>query len=87
MTAEGVEPDDGCIEALLEELRTRPRSRKMLQHLMGVILYSSGAFEWNVDDLTWWSAVMRPLHTTAAKERFQWTGDGTENGKDAKSTL
>ena len=87
VTAEGVEPDDGCIEALLEELRTRPRSRKMLQHLIGVILYSSGAFEWNIEDLTWWSAVMKPLHTAAAKERFQWTEECQQSVKEMERRM
>ena len=85
VTTEGVEPGGGCIAVLLEELR--PRSREMLQHLTGVILYSSGAFEWDIDDLTWWSAVMKPLHTAAANERIQWTEECQQSVKEMERRM
>ena len=73
VTAKGIEPDDGVVESLLTELRTRPKSIKMLRHLIGVILYSSGAFTWTQQDLTWWAKTMKPLHEATTKERFAWT--------------
>ena len=73
ITAKGIEPDDGVITSLLTELRTRPKSIKQLRHLVGVVLYSSGAFEWTHEDLTWWAKVMKPLHEATTKERFAWT--------------
>ena len=58
VTAAGIEPDDGVIEALKVELSSKPSSMKDARRLIGIILYSSGAFEWSAEDPTWWAQVI-----------------------------
>ena len=52
ITEDGIEPDEGCAESLNGALITQPKSQKPLRRLIGVILYSNGAFEWTRGDLT-----------------------------------
>ena len=87
VTAEGIEPDDEVVECLLTELRTRPKSIKQLRHLIGVILYSSGAFEWTQQDLTWWAKVMKPLHEATTKERFAWTEECAQSVRELEKRV
>ena len=87
ITANGIEPDDGVVKCLLTELRTRPKSIKQLRHLIGVILYSSGAFEWTQQDLTWWAKIMKPLHEATTKERFAWTEECAQSVKELEQRM
>ena len=79
ITKEGIEPDEGVYKALKEELAERPKSKKQLDRKIGIILYSSGAFEWDSQDLTWWTRAMKPLHDAANAESFRWTKECEES--------
>ena len=88
ITKDGIEPDEGCIEALTGALESRPKSQKQMRRLIGIILYSSGAFEWSEDDLTWWSRVMKPLHEAACKEKYPgWTEDCERSAMELKEEM
>ena len=72
ITAEGIEPDDDVIETLNQELLMTPKTEKQARHLIGVIRYSHTAFQWNPDDLLWFSKAMAPMHEAVAQEKFKW---------------
>jgi site-specific DNA-cytosine methylase len=83
VTKHGIEPDDGVMEALGQELTTVPTTKKKAQHLIGVIRYSHTAFRWTPDDLLWYNKAMQPMHESVGADTFTWGQDC----KDAVSIL
>lgn len=74
-TKDGITPDEAVIDVLKEELRKTPTTTKQAQHLIGVTLYSSTAFKWTPEDMTWFARTMAPMHAAVSKDSFKgaWT--------------
>ena len=88
ITKDGIEPDEGCVESLRGALMTQPKSQKQLRRLIGIILYSSGAFEWTQNDLTWWARTMKPLHEAASQEKYPgWTAECQASVKELEDRM
>ena len=87
ITEHGIEPDDGVVAALEAELKTRPKSLKEMRRLIGIILYSSGAFEWSDENLTWWAETMKPLHEATTKGQLTWTEECQRSLEELSSKM
>ena len=87
VTAAGIEPDDGVIDALKVELSSKPSNMKDARRLIGIILYSSGAFEWSAEDLTWWAQVMKPLHDAVSKTQLCWTPECQDSLEELRARM
>ena len=63
-----------AVDVLRVALATKPTSKKMLMHMIGVVLYSRSAFEWDPASLSQYNELMRPLQKAVSDEgKFKWT--------------
>lgn len=67
------------MDVLRVVLGTRPKTKKMLLHIIGVILYSRSAFQWEEGSILRYNELMRPLHNAAAKDKMAWNDDLQNN--------
>lgn len=81
--AGGVVIDDDAVEAVvaaLDEVMEKKRVKeKDARRLMGILIYSSSAFEWDVSDQTWWSRMVEPITDTYKGAQFEWTAEAARN--------
>ena len=60
---------------------------KDARRLIGIILYSSGAFEWSAEDPTWWAQVMKPLHDAVSKTQLCWTPECQDSLEELRTRM
>lgn len=69
------------IDALTYTMSVRPRSKDMVRHMLGVILYSCTAFEWVPGRLSWVGELLHPVRETLKLPRFKWSDECSANIK------
>ena len=62
--------------AALQEVEEKKKMKeKDARRLVGILIYSASAFEWDPQDQTWWARTMEPLSDSYKGANFQWTDE------------
>ena len=81
-TKGGVVLDDDAVAALelaMDEVIAAKRvTEKDVRRLCGIMQYAASAFEWDINDLTWWARTMAPINGSYKGSIFAWTEECKE---------
>ena len=75
------------VDALLLTLSIRPKSKDMVRHMLGVILYCLTAFTWNPSRLSWIGEKLHPIRDTLMLPRFCWSEECKTNVKELANSI
>ena len=78
-TKGGVVLDDDAVAALelaMDEVIEKKRvNEKDARRMCGILQYAASAFEWDIDDLTWWARTTAPISASYKGSVFNWTDE------------
>jgi hypothetical protein len=90
-TKGGVVLDDDAVAALelaMEEVMAAKRvTEKDVRRLCGIMQYAASAFEWDINDLTWWARTVAPLNASYKGSMFTWTDECKECLQELRSRV
>jgi hypothetical protein len=70
----------------MEEVMAAKRvTEKDVRRLCGIMQYAASAFEWDINDLTWWARTMAPLNASYKGSIFTWTDECRECLQELRS--
>ncbi len=75
----GVVLDDAAVEsvglALKEVQESKKMNEKAARRLNGILIYASSAFEWDVNDQSWWPRTVAVINDSYKGASFHWTDE------------
>jgi hypothetical protein len=90
-TKGGVVLDDDAVAALelaMDEVIAKKKvNEKDARRMCGILQYAASAFEWDVNDLTWWSRTTAPITASYKGSVFNWTDECSQCVKELRKRV
>ena len=75
----GVTLDDAAVDALVVALQQPIKREKDARALVGIMIYAATAFEWDTEDMLWFSRHLAPMSESYKGHTFEWTEECKES--------